>query len=320
MAGELRRVVGTISMDAFAVELDRELPVGTPVTLLGDGVLAEAHARVAGTIGYELADRDPQRRPSGRAARSSTPRSSAGAGSRSARRAARPGPGRAPARSRRRGTSAARRARACPTRPRRRAAWRRALGRRRPGGRSGSAAPPAAGSPRSRRSPGSTVCTWTPRGAEQAGERARERELRVLRRGVRPGRRERDRARDRDDVDDVRARLQARQEGARAPDAAEVVRPQHRLDPLRLEREEVAAAGDARVVDEQVDPRVPLEDRRGRAVDLRRGRRRRRPRTRRRARPRAARAALAGARRARSASRAARAPARSPRRSRSRRR
>jgi alanine racemase len=41
-------------MDAFAVELDRELPVGTPVTLLGHGVLAEDHARVAGTINYEL--------------------------------------------------------------------------------------------------------------------------------------------------------------------------------------------------------------------------------------------------------------------------
>ena len=54
VGGELRRVVGTISMDAFAVELDRELPVGTPVTILGHGMLAEAHARVAGTIGYEL--------------------------------------------------------------------------------------------------------------------------------------------------------------------------------------------------------------------------------------------------------------------------
>jgi alanine racemase len=54
VAGELRRVVGTISMDAFAVELDRELPVGAPVTLLGHGVQAEAHARVAGTIGYEI--------------------------------------------------------------------------------------------------------------------------------------------------------------------------------------------------------------------------------------------------------------------------
>ena len=54
VGGEPRRVVGTVSMDAFAVELDRELPVGTPVTLLGHGVLAEDHARVAGTINYEL--------------------------------------------------------------------------------------------------------------------------------------------------------------------------------------------------------------------------------------------------------------------------
>lgn len=64
VGGELRRVVGTISMDAFAVELERELPPGTPVTLLGHGVLAEDHARVAGTINYELACRvnsDPAR-------------------------------------------------------------------------------------------------------------------------------------------------------------------------------------------------------------------------------------------------------------------
>ena len=54
VAGERRRVVGTISMDSFAVELDRELPVGSPVVLLGDGILAEEHARVAGTINYEL--------------------------------------------------------------------------------------------------------------------------------------------------------------------------------------------------------------------------------------------------------------------------
>jgi alanine racemase len=54
VAGETRRVIGTISMDSFAVELDRELPVGTPVALIGDGVLAEAHAHVAGTINYEL--------------------------------------------------------------------------------------------------------------------------------------------------------------------------------------------------------------------------------------------------------------------------
>jgi alanine racemase len=64
VGGDLRRVVGTISMDAFAVELDRELPVGTPVVLLGHGVLAEGHARVADTITYELVTRinsDPAR-------------------------------------------------------------------------------------------------------------------------------------------------------------------------------------------------------------------------------------------------------------------
>jgi alanine racemase len=54
VAGERRRVVGTVSMDSFAVELDRELPAGTPVVLLGHGILAEEHARVAGTINYEL--------------------------------------------------------------------------------------------------------------------------------------------------------------------------------------------------------------------------------------------------------------------------
>jgi alanine racemase len=62
--GELRRVVGAISMDSFAVELDRELPAGTPVTLIGDGVRAEAHTKVANTINYELVtgiSSDPRR-------------------------------------------------------------------------------------------------------------------------------------------------------------------------------------------------------------------------------------------------------------------
>jgi len=54
VAGELRPVVGTVSMDSLAVELDRELPVGVPVVLIGHGVLAEGHARVADTITYEL--------------------------------------------------------------------------------------------------------------------------------------------------------------------------------------------------------------------------------------------------------------------------
>ncbi len=55
VGGEPRRVVGVVSMDALAVELDRELPPGTPVTLVGRGVPFEAHAEVAGTITYELA-------------------------------------------------------------------------------------------------------------------------------------------------------------------------------------------------------------------------------------------------------------------------
>jgi alanine racemase len=51
-------------MDSFAVELDRELPVGTSVTLLGEGVRAEAHAKVADTINYEIVagiNSDPRR-------------------------------------------------------------------------------------------------------------------------------------------------------------------------------------------------------------------------------------------------------------------
>jgi alanine racemase len=64
VSGELRRVVGTVSMDAFAVELEHEEPVGAPVIILGHGVLAEDHARVAGTINYELVcgtNPDPRR-------------------------------------------------------------------------------------------------------------------------------------------------------------------------------------------------------------------------------------------------------------------
>jgi alanine racemase len=53
--GERRRVVGTVSMDAIAVALPGELAAGTPVTLVGEGLLLEEHARVADTINYELA-------------------------------------------------------------------------------------------------------------------------------------------------------------------------------------------------------------------------------------------------------------------------
>jgi alanine racemase len=55
VAEEQRRVVGTVSMDAVAIELGQELAAGTPVVLVGEGVTLEQHARVAGTINYELA-------------------------------------------------------------------------------------------------------------------------------------------------------------------------------------------------------------------------------------------------------------------------
>jgi alanine racemase len=53
VAGRRRRVLGSVSMDSFAVELGDE-DEGAEVTLLGDGVLAEEHARVLGTINYEV--------------------------------------------------------------------------------------------------------------------------------------------------------------------------------------------------------------------------------------------------------------------------
>ncbi len=62
--GARRPVVGTISMDSFAVELAGPAEPGAPVTLIGDGLLAEEHAAVAGTITYELAcgiDSSPSR-------------------------------------------------------------------------------------------------------------------------------------------------------------------------------------------------------------------------------------------------------------------
>jgi alanine racemase len=55
VAGERRRVVGTISMDALAVLLPAKLALGTPVALVGDGVRIEEHALVAETIAYEIA-------------------------------------------------------------------------------------------------------------------------------------------------------------------------------------------------------------------------------------------------------------------------
>ncbi len=52
--GDPCRVVGTVSMDAFAIELPHELPAGTEVTIIGNGIRAEEHAAVAETIAYEI--------------------------------------------------------------------------------------------------------------------------------------------------------------------------------------------------------------------------------------------------------------------------
>jgi alanine racemase len=57
IAGERCRAVGTVSMDSFAVELPREVPVGELVAIIGDGLLVEEHARHAGTINYEITSR-----------------------------------------------------------------------------------------------------------------------------------------------------------------------------------------------------------------------------------------------------------------------
>ena len=57
VAGERCRAIGTVSMDSFAVELPRELPEGEAVTIVGDGLLVEEHARHAGTINYEITTR-----------------------------------------------------------------------------------------------------------------------------------------------------------------------------------------------------------------------------------------------------------------------
>jgi alanine racemase len=53
--GEPAEVVGTVSMDSFAVRLAGRRDLGADVVLVGDGITFEQHAAVAGTIGYELA-------------------------------------------------------------------------------------------------------------------------------------------------------------------------------------------------------------------------------------------------------------------------
>ncbi len=67
----------------------------------------------------------------------------------------------------------------------------------------------------------------------------------------------------------VAVRLQPGQEGAQAPDAAEVVDAYRALDDLGIDVEEAPARGDARVVHEQIDRRVTFQHARRHLVDLR---------------------------------------------------
>ncbi len=62
VAGARRSVLGTVSMDAFAVALEGAHELGAPVTIIGPDLPLEFHARVAGTISYELATRIETRR------------------------------------------------------------------------------------------------------------------------------------------------------------------------------------------------------------------------------------------------------------------
>ena len=69
----------------------------------------------------------------------------------------------------------------------------------------------------------------------------------------------------------VRSRLrcgpEAGEQAPRQPDAAEVVDSRDLLDEVEIDVRELAAGGHARVVDERVDGRVPLEDARGERLD-----------------------------------------------------
>ena len=95
--------------------------------------------------------------------------------------------------------------------------------------------------------------------AQRRRRRARERELRVLRRRVRPARRKGDRARDRDDVDDVRrARGLERRAGTRAGTRRRRGSSFASTCSIRSgsPSRKSARAGDAGVVDEQLHLRM----------------------------------------------------------------
>jgi hypothetical protein len=99
--------------------------------------------------------------------------------------------------------------------------------------------------------------------------RARERELCVLGCRVRARRWKDHGPGHGDDVDDVGRSgcLERAEERAQAPHAAEVVRPQHLLEPVGLDFGERLPAGDACVVRQQRDSGMPRDDRVRRALD-----------------------------------------------------
>ncbi|MEU2429988.1 alanine racemase [Streptomyces sp. NPDC007861] len=54
LVGDAPAQVVAVYMDAVAVVLQKEAPTGTPVTLVGDGISLDAHAKVAGIDSWEL--------------------------------------------------------------------------------------------------------------------------------------------------------------------------------------------------------------------------------------------------------------------------
>ena len=227
VAGERRRVVGTVSMDAFAVELDG----ARPSSGAGDDRRAAAsrsrRTRASRARSPTSSRAGSSRGPTRARARSRHRRAEAGRralrrrGGRARVRSARDkAPGRAPAAQPPGGTSAARRSRAGPSRPPRGSA-RATNGGSTTSSRSGKPKRERCGKPGVSTKPGVDGEHRDAARGELDRDRARERELGVL--GGRVGA-DRDEAGDRDDVDDVRAALEPGQEGAQAPDRAEVVR------------------------------------------------------------------------------------------------
>ena len=157
-------------------------------------------------------------------------------------------------RSRSSGARSSRRVRA---RPRRRRARRSSRGRSR--GAATAAAASSAGSPRSRRSRASPCARGCRGRAAARPSRARTRAARASTRstGRTAGTRPTPATETTLTTSDGRRRLEPRQERAQAPDAAEVVRAH---DGLGIAVEEGRARGDAGVVHEQVNARMPLED------------------------------------------------------------